>query len=95
MGNKFFNISGHIQLIKFPLVSIWTMQTRVLLPIAQMVKNLPAMWETGVQCLGREEPQKKRMVTHLVFLPGKVHGQRNPVGYCPWGHKDSDFNRLM
>ena len=22
-----------------------------------------------------------------VFLPGKSHGQRNPVGYNPWGHK--------
>ena len=23
----------------------------------------------------------------LVFLPGKSHGQRNLVGYGPWGHK--------
>ena len=22
-----------------------------------------------------------------VFLPGKFHGQRSLVGYCPWGHK--------
>ena len=22
-----------------------------------------------------------------VFLPGKAHGQRNLVGYSPWGHK--------
>ena len=26
-----------------------------------------------------------------VFLPGKSHGWRNPVGYSPWGHKESDF----
>ena len=25
-----------------------------------------------------------------VFLPGKCHGQRSPVGYSPWGHKESD-----
>ena len=25
-----------------------------------------------------------------VFLPGKSHGQRNMVGYSPWGHKESD-----
>ena len=25
-----------------------------------------------------------------VFLPGKSHGQRSLVGYCPWGHKESD-----
>ena len=24
-----------------------------------------------------------------VFLPGKSHGQRNLVGYSPWGHKES------
>ena len=23
-----------------------------------------------------------------VFLPGESHGQRNPVGYHPWGHKE-------
>ena len=22
-----------------------------------------------------------------VFLPGKFHGQRSLVGYCPWGHR--------
>ena len=25
-----------------------------------------------------------------VFLPGKSHGQRNLVGYSPWGRKESD-----
>ena len=25
----------------------------------------------------------------LVFLPGKFHGQRNLVGYSPWGCKES------
>ena len=27
-----------------------------------------------------------------VFLPGKFHGQRSPVGYSPWGPKESDRN---
>ena len=26
-----------------------------------------------------------------VFLPGKSHGQRNLVGYSPWGHKELDM----
>ena len=25
-----------------------------------------------------------------VFLPGKSHGQRGPVGYSSWGHKELD-----
>ena len=24
-------------------------------------------------------------------LPGKSHGERNLVGYCPWGHKELDM----
>ena len=27
-----------------------------------------------------------------VFLPGKFHGQRSLVGYCPWGCKLSDMS---
>ena len=23
-----------------------------------------------------------------VFLPGESHGERSPVGYSPWGHKE-------
>ena len=26
-----------------------------------------------------------------IFLPEKSHGQRNLVGYSPWGHKESDM----
>ena len=26
-----------------------------------------------------------------VFLPEKSHGQRNLVGYHPWGHKELDM----
>ena len=32
--------------------------------VAQTVKNLPAMRETRIQSLGREDPLKKRMATH-------------------------------
>ena len=55
--------------------------------IAQSVKNLPAMQETWVQFLRREDPLEKEMATTPVFLPGESHRQRNLVGYSPWGHK--------
>ena len=32
--------------------------------VAQMVKNLPAMWETQVPSLGWEDPLEKGMATH-------------------------------
>ena len=46
------------------------------------------MEETQVQSLGQEDPLEKGMaIPTAVFLPGKSHGQRNLVGYSPWGHK--------
>ena len=30
-----------------------------------------------------------------VFLPGKYHGQRNLVGYSPWGHKESNTTERL
>ena len=56
--------------------------------VAQMVKNLPAMQETWVWSLGREDPLEWLLTP--VFLPGEFHGQRSLVGYSPWGHKESD-----
>ena len=36
--------------------------------VAQLVKNLPAMWETWVQSLGLEDPLEKRKATHSSIL---------------------------
>ena len=46
--------------------------------VAQMVKNLPAMWETWVRSLVWEDPLEEWQPT-LVFLPGEPHGQRSLV----------------
>ena len=57
--------------------------------MAQLVKNLPAVWETRVQSLGWEDPlEKVRLHTPV---PGEFHGQRSLAGYSPWGHKESDM----
>jgi len=59
-------------------------------PVAQIVKNLPAVQETWVWSLGREDPLEKGMAIPLstqVFLPGESHGQRSLVGYSLWGRK--------
>ena len=36
--------------------------------VAQMVKNLPAMWATQVRSLGQEDPLEKGMATHSGIL---------------------------
>ena len=60
-----------------------------------MVKNPPAMQEMWVRSLGWEDPLKKEMATHSIFLPGKSHGQKCLVGYSPWGHKELDMTEWL
>ena len=36
--------------------------------VAQMVKNVPAIWETQVQSLGWEDPMEKGMTIHSTEL---------------------------
>ena len=36
--------------------------------VAQLVKNLPAIQETWVRCLGWEDPLEKGMTTHFSIL---------------------------
>ena len=56
-----------------------------------MVKNLPAMQETQVQSLAREDPLEKGTGTPLQYsCLEKSHGQRSLVGCSPWGRKESD-----
>ena len=54
------------------------------------VKNLPVVWETWVQSRVRKIPWRRKWQPIPVLLPGKSHGQRSPVGYSPWGHKELD-----
>ena len=63
--------------------------------VALVVKNLPASANAGdvrdaglIPESGRS--MEKEMAAHSSTLPGEFHGQRNLVGYCPWGHKESD-----
>ena len=58
--------------------------------VAQMIKRPPAMWETHVRSLGREDPLQKEWQSTPALLPGKPHGWRSLIGYSPWGSKESD-----
>ena len=63
--------------------------------VAQMVKHLSTMQETGVQSLGWEDPLERKWQPTPVLLPGKPHGQRSLVGYSPWSRKESDTTELF
>ena len=40
--------------------------------VAQLVKNLPAVWLTWVRSLGWEDPQENEMVTHSSILAWRI-----------------------
>ena len=47
-------------------------------PVAQTVKNLPAMQETQVQSLGQEDPVEKGMATHSSILAWSIPWTEEP-----------------
>ena len=46
--------------------------------VAQTVKRLPTMQETGVRSLGREDPLEKEMATHSSTLAWKIPWMGDP-----------------
>ena len=50
-----------------------------------MVKNLPAMKETWVRFLGREDSLEKGMTTHFSFLAWSIPGTEEPGGLQSMG----------
>ena len=63
--------------------------------VAQMVKKLPAMWETWVWSLGREGPLEKGMATHSGILAWRIPWTEKPGGYCPWSHKELEMTEQL
>ena len=48
--------------------------------VAQMVKNLPVMWETRLRSLGQEDPLEKGMATHSSMLAYRTPWIEKPGG---------------
>ena len=64
------------------LLIIYFIYSSVSIPaslVAQTVKRLPAMQETRVQSLDREDPLRRKRQPTPVFLPGKSHGWRSLI----------------
>ena len=54
--------------------------------IAQLVKNLPAMWETWVRSLGWEDPLEKGKATHSSILAWRIPWAIQSMGSQRGGH---------
>ena len=57
--------------------------------VAQTVKNLPTMQETGVRSLGWEDPLEKGMATHTSILAWRIPWMEEPGGATVYGDAKS------
>ena len=58
-------------------------------PVAQTVKNLPAMQETSVRSLDWEDPPEKEMATHFNILAWEISGTEETDGLESTGSQKS------
>ena len=52
-----------------------------------MVKNLPAMQETRLRSLGREDSLEEEIATHSSMLAWRIPWTEEPGGLQPMGHR--------
>ena len=58
--------------------------------VVQLVKNLPAICETGFDPWVRKMPGRREQLPTPVCWPGEFHGL-----YSQWGHKESDTTEQL
>ena len=64
-------------------------------PVAQLVKNLPAMQETQVRFLGWEDPLEKGMATHSSILAWKIPMDRGVWQATVYGVAESSITERL
>ena len=70
--------------IAYPLQYSWASL------MAQLVMNLPAIWETWTRSLGWEDPLEKGKATHSSGLENSMDYR-----YSSWGCKESDMTERL
>ena len=63
--------------------------------LAQMVKSLPAMWETWVQSLGQEDPLEKELATHCSILAWRISWTEEPGRLESMGSQKVNTNERL
>ena len=58
-------------------------------------KSLPIAGHMGLIPGSGRSPRRRKWPPTSVFLPGKSHGQRSPVGCSPWGLEESDTTERL
>ena len=60
--------------------------------VAQMIKNLPALWETWVQFLGQGDPLEKEMANPSSILAWRIPQTEEPGGLQSMGSQRVQYN---
>ena len=60
--------------------------------ITQIIKNLPAMWETRIQPLGEEDSLEKEMATHSSIIAWEIPWTEEPNGLQSLGSQRGRHN---
>ena len=63
--------------------------------MAQRLKRLPAMWETCVRTLGREDPLEKEMATHSSIAAWRILWTEELGRLQSTGRKESDTTERL
>ena len=58
--------------------------------VAQMVKNLPALWETWVQSMSWEDPLEKELATLSSILAWRIPWTKEPGRPQSMGSQESE-----
>ena len=77
-----------------PSISIFTADSLASL-IPQLGKSLPAVLETRVRSLGREDPLKTEMATHSSILAWRIPRTEDPGGLWSMGSQESDTTERL
>ena len=78
------HIHTHIHIYIYTHTYIYTNQASL---VDQMVKNLPATWESQVQSLGWEDALEKRMAIYSTIFTWEIPRTEEPSRYSPWVSK--------
>ena len=86
----FFHREDIISQPEFPFVK--NGENNTTFPVAQLVKNPPAVLETWVWSLGWKDPLEKGKATHSSIVAWRILWT---VTYSPWSHKELDMTEQL
>ena len=89
---RWCSLAQDIQIQNFNLITNLTVLQEETSLVAQMVKRLPTMQETRVQCQGQEDLLEKEVVTHSSILAWRIPWTEEPCWLQSMGVTKSAHN---